>query len=343
MDTNTEKSSIFRSFIREERKNISLALAGYFICAIIIAVYAVGWEAYLYGGLLCLTFTVVVFTIRFFGYYRKTMRRREYLRDPELNSVPGQEFSDLSETEYHEAVESLRRKCGELENALAKDLQEFNDYYTVWVHQIKTPIAAMQMLLNKEDTKENRELLLQLFRIDQYVEMALGYVRLENGGNDLVLRETDVDEMVRQAIRKFAPQFVEQKLKLVYDGIRTADGSRLMIATDEKWFVFILEQILSNALKYTKQGEISIRYLEDGRLAISDTGMGISAEDLPRIFEKGYTGYNGRADKKATGLGLFLCKRACNMLSIGITAESEQGAGSTFYLDLTQKDTGFRV
>ena len=155
------------------------------------------------------------------------------------------------------------------------------EYYTLWVHQIKTPIAAMSLLLQEEDTPENGELSMELFRIEQYVEMVLQYLRLDSPDHDLAFRSVDVDDCVRQAVRKYARSFIRKKIALDFQetGIETV--------SDEKWLVFVLEQLLSNALKYTPSGSISLSVEEPLTLVIEDTGIGIAAEDLPRICEKG--------------------------------------------------------
>ncbi|MCR5330440.1 MAG: sensor histidine kinase [Lachnospiraceae bacterium] len=321
---------ILKNFLKEESKNIVLCIAGYALCAVVLVLYDALTEALLYGGVLYLLMITLVFTVRYIRYARHALRRREYLEGLECGQNTGFEPDSDGEAQMCDRIEELYRKIYALITDTENIRRDHNDYYTVWVHQIKTPIAAMKMMLARDDTKENRELASELFRIEQYVDMALGYIRIGCDTNDLVIAEYSVDEMVRQAVRKFAPLFVERRLKLDYE---PAD---IRISTDEKWFVFVIEQILSNAIKYTKQGGISIGF-DNGQLVISDTGMGIAPGDLPRIFEKGYTGFNGRADKKATGLGLYLCRRVCDMLSLTIRAESEEGKGSRFFIDLSQR------
>jgi hypothetical protein len=206
--------------------------------------------------------------------------------------------------------------------------QEHLDYFTTWVHQIKTPIAVMDMMLQSEDTEEHRRLAAELFRTEQYVDMVLSYIRLGSDQSDLVIQQCDLDAIIRQAIHKFAPQFVQRKIGLQYEPVQ------MTVLTDEKWLLFILEQLLSNAIKYTRRGAVTIAVSPDQVLSVSDTGIGIAPGDLPRIFQKGFTGYNGRADKKATGLGLYLSRQAAQRLGISITAQSQPGQGSTFFLDL---------
>ena len=176
-----------------------------------------------------------------------------------------------------------------------------------------------------------RTLLEDLFRIEQYVEMVLTYMRLGSDSTDYVFRECELDGVIKGCLRKFASQFIGRSLRLSYE------GTEQTVVTDEKWLAFVLEQLLSNALKYTTQGGITITVSEGSVIAIQDTGFGIAAEDLPRIFEKGYTGYRGREDKRASGIGLFLCKKICDNLGVKIWAESKIGEGTTMFLDLSQK------
>ena len=199
----------------------------------------------------------------------------------------------------------------------------------LWAHQIKTPIAAMNILLQSGKADE-KELSAELFKIEQYVEMVLGYLRTEQMTSDLTLKEYELLDVIRQAVRKYSKLFILQKIKL------NLEETDYRVVTDEKWFLFALEQILSNALKYTKEGSISI-YMDKEKsdtLIIEDTGIGISPEDLPRVVEKGFTGYNGRSGRKSTGLGLYLTKQILEKLGHTIKLESEVGAGTRVYIYL---------
>ena len=229
-----------------------------------------------------------------------------------------------SETHYIRAIDTRGR---EQTAELMREKTDITDYFTLWAHQIKTPIAAMRLLL-QQDTEEieqfyerRKECEGELFKIEQYVEMVLQYLRLNSSVNDFVLQEYSLDDIIRQAIHKYAPMFIRKKLALHYNAVD------VKVVTDEKWLVFVVEQILSNAIKYTAEGGISI-YMEEGMLVIKDTGIGILAEDLPRVFEKGYTGYNGRSDKKASGIGLYLCKQILQKLGHKVCVESEPGKGT---------------
>ena len=186
------------------------------------------------------------------------------------------------------------------------------------------------LLLQDADTDEQRALLEQLQSVEQYVEMVLGYVRLDSGTKDLVIARYPLDEIIRKSIRKYAGQFIRRRIRLIYE------GTDQIVLTDEKWLSFIIEQLLSNAVKYTLKGTVTITVSEEKKLTVTDTGMGIAPEDLPRIFEKGYTGYNGRMERKSTGIGLYLSQMAAKKLGHQITVESKLGEGSSFTIDLAE-------
>ena len=205
------------------------------------------------------------------------------------------------------------------------------DYYTLWTHQIKTPIAAMRLLLQEEETHTG-ELEQELFKIEQYADMALQYQRLESLSSDWQLESCSLDGILRQALKKMATPFIRRRISLEFD------GTGATVLTDEKWLTFVVEQLLSNALKYTPPGGRITLYLEaDKTLVVEDNGIGIRAEDIPRIFERGFTGFNGRMDKKSTGIGLYLCRRILSRLSHTIAIESRPGEGTRVRVGLASQ------
>lgn len=208
--------------------------------------------------------------------------------------------------------------------------QDMMDYYTVWAHQIKTPIAAMRLHLQQEDSALSRTLTTEVMRVEQYADMVLAYLRLDGDSTDYVIRECDLDDLVRQAVKRFAGEFIARHLTLDYQPLQTK------AVTDEKWLGFVVEQLLSNALKYTRTGSVTISMEQPKVLCIRDTGIGIAPEDLPRIFEHGYTGGTGRSERRASGIGLYLCKRICRNLGHKISAESAPGKGTAIRIDLNQ-------
>lgn len=236
--------------------------------------------------------------------------------------------ADLIESDYRKIITGLEEEMKRSAAGAAEDYSNMIDYYTVWAHQIKTPIAAMRLTLQSEDTETARKLTADLNRIEEYVEMVLTFLRLDSDSTDYLIKEYELDDIIRTAVRRFSRDFILKKLSLDYEPVHYT------VLTDEKWLTFVIEQIISNAVKYTSEGGVRIRMDETGILRIEDSGIGISAEDLPRIFENGYTGFNGREDKRASGIGLYLCKRITENLGHGISAESQPGKGTAVILDL---------
>ena len=221
-------------------------------------------------------------------------------------------------------VPEMKESEPEFDAELWEKQREKEDFYVLWVHQIKTPIAALNLLL--QDPDRNEALCRQeLFKIENYVEMSLNYLRFDSISNDLGLKNYNLESMVKQVVKKYSSVFIYNHIAV---NMESLDCN---ILTDEKWFCFVLEQLLSNALKYTKKGSVTFRAENSGnevKLKIIDTGIGIRSDDKPRLFQKGFTGYNGRLDKKASGLGLYLCKSICDKLGHGISINSKEGEGT---------------
>lgn len=316
-----------KSYLRRHRMGILLFFLFGVIGAVILYLYHLPVEAVGYAFVLCFVSGGIAVWIDAYAYrikVQKLLEQQEAVKN-ETEELPA--AADSLEEAYQELIYLAQEERRERIAQLMREKGDITDYFTLWAHQIKTPIAAMRLLLQQEVGdieqvyQQRKECEGELFKIEQYVEMVLQYLRLNSTVNDFVLQEYVLDDMIRQAIHKYAPMFIRKKLSLHYEAINTK------VVTDEKWVVFVLEQILSNAIKYTAEGSVSI-YMEGGNLVIADTGIGILAEDLPRVFEKGYTGYNGRTDKKASGIGLYLCKQILEKLGHKVYVESEPGKGT---------------
>ena len=308
---------------------MALFLPGCAFCFyLVIFLHGVPAEPVLYASALC---TVAGLLCVLPGYWR--FRRRYRALELALRGLPEsrERLPDpvgAVEDAYDASVQQLCTLLAQSETTRRRERADSTDYFTTWIHQIKTPIAAMQLILREEDTERNRELSAELFRIDRYAEMALTYARLESPANDFVLTQVAVEPVVRRVVRQYAAQFVRRRIAL------RCEIEPITALTDEKWLAFILGQMLSNAVKYTESGSVTVRVTADVRLMVSDTGIGIAPEDLPRVFEKGFTGYNGRAGRKSTGLGMYLSRRGAEMLGHRLSVCSAPGEGSTFTLDL---------
>lgn len=316
---------IIKEYLRRKSWGLGLGILSLLVFAALFSLYRLPMEPLVYGAVLSASLTLAYLAMdfgRFARRHRLLMQlRQSALHAPEQLPAP----ADLLEAGYQALTSALLAEKARREAELRQSLQDMEEYYTLWVHQVKTPIAAAHLLLQTGGGGENAaELELELFKIERYVEMVLQYLRLESPSADLVIRRCSLDGIVRQAVRRYAPLFIRKRISLSYEGVE------LEILTDAKWLGFVLEQLLANALQYTPQGHIAIYLDQDdpNTLVIADTGIGIAAEDLPRIFEKGYTGYTGRAQKYSSGLGLYLCKRILDKLGHTIRVESQVGAGT---------------
>ena len=228
----------------------------------------------------------------------------------------------LIEKDYQLLLSKLSDELDKEKEESSSSRNAMLDYYTMWVHQIKTPISAMSLIIqNMEDQETANRLNSQLLHVRNYADMALNYLRLGSESNDLVFEKVDVDEVLRAEIKRAMTMFLSSGLQV--DFVPT----KLVVTSDRKWLGFIIDQLISNAVKYQKEGVVHF-YGDDQSFTIEDEGIGIAKEDLPRIFEKGYTGYNGHNEKQSSGLGLYLVKKAADMISADVVFTSEVGKGT---------------
>lgn len=326
-------------------------------CIHLLYMYLIGArkQDMVYAAVLDAILLLITVLVGFFRYSSKVKALSNALKRPVEEQAQLPEATDDVEILYHRLLENQSIARSESESSAAVRQSRMRDYYSMWVHQIKTPISAMKLLLEVEreelgqlicDDEQSQYLLSdnmdsfedELFRIEEYVSMALQYQRVSSTENDFVLEKVSVDGVIRDTIKKYAKIMIRRHIGINYS------GTGQEVYTDGKWLAFMLEQILSNAIKYTPQGIVTIETAEEKDrffITIKDTGIGIKAEDLPRVFEKGYTGYNGHADKKATGIGLYLCRQMADKLGHTIRMESEIGKGTKVWIgfDLDYADT----
>ncbi len=315
-------------YLWEQRKVGLLLLTLLLVFCVVLFCSSVPLDAVLYAALLCAALMLAVGAVDFSRYCKRAKALKLVARELPYPPEHLPETNKKSEQTYQALLWQIYRQLEEERQAAHNRETETLDYYTLWAHQIKTPISAIRLLLQNQPGAQQAELENELFKVERYVDMVLGYQRLSGANNDLVLRRQSLDPLVRQSVQKFARQFIRKRIRLDYN------GTDLTVLTDEKWLCFVLEQLLSNALKYTPTGGRVTLVTKGSTLLLADTGIGIAPEDLPRIFERGYTGYNGRADKRATGIGLYLCKLVLDKLGHRIHIESQVNQGTTISLDL---------
>ena len=325
---------MLKAYMYTHRRGILAFFLMMIAAACIIRLYelppeAVGYTAAVSG------FIGAVFLLEDFMRFRKRTCALETLHREatvSLDSLPEPQ-NDL-EAQYQEL---LRMEFAEKERLSGEQQDCYRDmmeYYSMWAHQIKTPISAMRLTLHGEGGAQARRLSAQLTRIEQYVDMVLAYQRLESASTDYVFAPIALDDAVRASVRRFAGEFIDRGLKLDF----RPGGAQVL--TDAKWLGFMLDQLISNALKYTPSGGVTIEMEGETTLAIRDSGIGISPQDLPRIFERGYTGRNGRADQRASGIGLYLCRRILTRLGHDISIQSAPGRGTRVTIRLDSAEIG---
>lgn len=325
------KISFLNLLISYIKRNIkAIILSGIFAItfAVVFSLYSLPIEAVVYAVVLCTAIGFCFITFDFISFYNHHKLLYEMMDCITLSIDNLPDPLDLLEQDYQTLIQIIHNEKLQVTSNADNIKSDMIEYYTLWAHQIKNPIAAMRLLLQSSESEQNTVLLMELFKIEQYVQMVLQYLQLDSTSTDYILKQYSLDCIIKQAVRKYSNMFILKKIKLDFK------LNNCMVLTDEKWLTFVVEQILSNALKYTNEGTISIYTESVKTLVIEDTGIGIQAEDIPRVFEKGFTGYNGRIDKKSTGIGLYMCKRILTNLSHTISIESEVYKGTKVKIGL---------
>ena len=265
---------------------------------------------------------LVVLLICGFVDYSRTSRKHKLLVDNHLDMV---EPSNYIEETFMDIIEAERDNARIAKDKASSDYNDMLEYYTVWAHQVKTPLAGLSLTVqNIDDDSLRQTLQSELVRTEEYVDMVMNYLRLQSNDSDYVFVPVEINDVVRQEVRRMRTLFMSKKIGLSFDP-EVSEGVKAV--TDRRWLEFALGQVLANAVKYSNSGVVSISVLPE-YIEVKDQGIGISEEDLPRIFEKGYTGYNGRSDKKSTGIGLYLVKKAMTSIGGDIVITSKIGEGT---------------
>lgn len=323
---------ILKSYLKKNIKVYILFVVFIAIFFIMFNLYNLPLEALIYTGSFCFLASLIA-SISDYANYKDSYKKLKFLEENLLNDIEDLPKSlDIRIDYYHKIIEKLYEELEKLTQENRQKNTDMVDYYSMWVHQIKTPIAAMNFLLDNEEV-DQKILQQELFKIERYVEMVLTYIRLDSISSDYVITKINLDEVVKDSVKKYATIFINKKIKLNYVSHET------IVISDKKWLSFAFEQILGNSVKYTSVGgEITIETCEN-KLIIEDNGMGIKEEDLPRIFEKGFTGFNGRYEKKSSGLGLYLCKKTLDKLGHHIEISSKVGEGTRIEITFPKEDT----
>lgn len=310
---------LLKMLLKYFKRRIKLVILFFSFSVVFVTVfslYSLPIEPVVYSCILCfaLAFLAMIIDCAFYCKKHYELKLLYETITIDISALPTP--SHLIEADYNALITSIFEYSKQLTSSYNASRSDMLDYYTMWVHQIKTPISAITMLLQSSEC-DIPTLKAEVFKIEQYVEMVLYYLRLDSDSTDYKIKSYPIDDIVKKAVRKYATLFITKKIKLNYNELN------FEALTDEKWLLFVIEQLLSNSLKYTNEGSITITCESPKILVIKDTGIGISKEDLPRIFEKGFVGYNGRIEQKSTGIGLYICKKIIKKLSHGIAITSD--------------------
>ncbi len=320
---------LFFRYIFDRRRVLLCGLLLFAALSGLMLLYGLSVSQVGYCALIALTLATVM-SVPDFVRYRRAVQRLRAVKRSASQGFP-QPLGPGGTLPYElliETAELLRARAAGLESRSLARQEELMDYYTLWVHQVKTPLSAMGLILQSGSIppEDAGALHQELFKIERYMEMLLGYLRLHSISSDLRIELCPVRPIASKAVKKFASQFIYKKLSVDLEDFDN------QVITDEKWLLFVLEQLLSNAAKYTFSGGITISMSGDDVLSVADTGIGIDPADLPRVCERGFTGQNGRAERSSTGLGLYLCKAVLDKLETPFEIRSEQGVGTTVLL-----------
>lgn len=330
----TSKSEVLKKFLLAVRQQLFIFTGMTVIFGLVYLLNRLPLDLFLYSLELAL-FLFIVYLIVQYVRYAKRYELVKNLQTEKASSLEEvAQGVDPADRLYMEKLDSLLHELRESENLYADRQADQLDYFTLWFHQIKTPISVISLLNQSSASKEAKQISQELLRLEDYTHMALNYVKLEESGAGMDLGKVDLDEIIKKAVKKYSILFIYKGIKLDYQPVE------MKVLSDGQWLQNLLEQVLSNSLKYTPSGTIYIykNPSNSQTLVIEDTGIGIRSEDLPKVFNKGYSGLNGRLYEKSTGLGLFLSKKICQRLGHQLDIQSEPGKGTRVLIDLARAE-----
>lgn len=334
------------SFFKYLKDNITFLILVVFIMVIVNTVMLIdpyiskSIDSLIYINLLASITTVIFLAIAYMNYRKKVNKFINYINNYTVDS---------DEVEYDYLYENIIRIINESEeevNNLRNELEEINDYMTNWIHDVKIPISVLQIIgkrINEIDASRelSKQINSEVSRIDKLVEQALYSSRAGNYNSDFLINEVNLNQAIKEVIKKNKYQFIYNKIDLQVGALNKT------VLTDKKWIMHIIELILDNAVKYSEIGGKIEIYLKENKkgieLHIKDYGMGIVPQDIERIFDKGFTGQNGRKRTKSTGMGLYIAKKILNKLSHDIDVVSISNEFCDVYITFYNLSDYFNV
>lgn len=329
----------YKAYLKDQLPAIVTHILSMLFCAIFLSAVNVQASITLILLIIWILVTASYINVRFFfrkRYFAELLSQLERLDKKYLISEVMEHPIRTEDKIYYGLLKAANKSMMEQVSASKRERKEYKEYIEQWIHDVKTPISAMKLLCENNKSDTTRKLMAELEKISHYTDQALYYARSENVEKDYLIKEVSLSEMIHAAVAENKQLLLQNHISVE---VNNCDST---VYTDEKWIGFILNQLIANAVKYSKK-EPKIIFETSSRqgqvvLIIYDNGVGISETDLPRVFEKGFTGKNGRTEKSSTGIGLFLCKRLCEKLGIGIAVKSESGQGTQVELYFPKGD-----
>ncbi|MEB7434709.1 sensor histidine kinase [Staphylococcus pasteuri] len=293
-------------FIKTIKNEIAIVTLILLLFAVIFFVFSLSMSALLLGIAIVLFIMLIYWWISYLGFQKQVNLKHK--------------------------IEVLEEELFETKKRQAEYQKDIESYFLTWVHQIKTPITATQLLLERNEHNVVNQVRQEIVQIDNYTSLALSYLKLLNEASDMSISEVKIDELIKPLIMKYRVHFIEQNTKIHYQSV---DDN---VLTDAQWASILIEQLLNNALKYARGKDIWINFnSETKQLYIKDNGIGISQADLPKIFDKGYSGYNGSLNESSSGIGLFIVKHISQHLNLNVEVESKLNSGTQFTIDFPRE------
>ncbi|UXR67643.1 sensor histidine kinase [Staphylococcus pasteuri] len=293
-------------FIKTIKNEIAIVTLILLLFAVIFFVFSLSMSALLLGIAIVLFIMLIYWWISYLGFQKQVNLKHK--------------------------IEVLEEELFETKKRQAEYQKDIESYFLTWVHQIKTPITATQLLLERNEHNVVNQVRQEIVQIDNYTSLALSYLKLLNEASDMSISEVKIDELIKPLIMKYRVHFIEQNTKIHY---KSVDDN---VLTDAQWASILIEQLLNNALKYARGKDIWINFnSETKQLHIKDNGIGISQADLPKIFDKGYSGYNGSLNESSSGIGLFIVKHISQHLNLNVEVESKLNSGTQFTIDFPRE------
>ena len=321
----------FKLFFKEKVITILLLLFGIITIEIFLMAYNVGMFIKIYIPLIIMGLYVVSIAIEYFKkkkFYDNLSNMLEELEEKYLITEIINTPDFLEGKILKNTIEAIDKSMLENVNKYKYMTEDYKEYIELWIHEIKIPIATSKMVIENNKNAITKSIDEELDKVENYIEQALFYARSNTVEKDYYIRKVVLKEIVNESIKKNKSSLIQEKISIDIHDLE------IEVNTDNKWIVFILNQIIQNSIKYRKKENSVIEiYANQGKenviLYIKDNGIGIKQGEITRVFEKGFTGTNGRlSNKKSTGIGLYLCKKLCNKLGIGIELNSVQNEGT---------------